>query len=858
MHTDTDKHFIYSCREDFRAGVCRSRGGESCAFDGAMIVLQCIADAAHLVHGPIACFGNSWESRGSVSDKGELHRIAYTTDLSELDIIHGAGEKLLRAIRDIFKKDKPRAVFVYSTCVTGLIGEDMDMVCRTAEKIARVPVIPVHAPGFVGPKNLGNRIAGEALLERVIGTCEPGLATPVDANLIGEYNIAGDLRFIEPLLERAGIRLLSRITGNSRFQEIACAHRAKLNVVSCSRALINVAQGMEDRYGIPYIEVAFFGKTQMAHALRSIAGMLLAHDADVLERVDRLIRDEEDRLMDGLRPYKHLKGKKAVLYTGGVKSWAFVSALMDLGIDVVAVGTKKATAQDEEKIKLLMGPGASLYEKISPSVIRNLMKVHDADILIAGGRNRYLAEKEGFPFVDVNQERHEAYAGYDGFINFARQIAAAIDFYRSGTTKAVASFKPVREGQGRSVIRNPLKHSRSIGAAMAMQGVDRAVAVLHGSQGCTFLGKVLLTRHFREPISMVSTKLFTEDVVMGIDERLEATIREFAEDHAPDMVAVLTTGLTEVQSGDMRFVERGISDLTVDVEFISTPDYEGGLEEGYASVVERLVRRAGSGKPVPGQVNVLAGPQLSPGDVSELRNILEDFHLNPVILPDLSALDGSRSGFSSLTEGGTRFAAIKQMGSSVMTLVIGSLLGDAAALLKNNSGVPYQVFDSLSGLGSSDLFISALSSLTGMEVPDRFTRQRKMLVDGMREAMTAFGRKRLLVAAETDASVAVTRIFREMGASVVQAVIPTEGPGANRIDADEVLVGDYSSLTERADLLVAGSHGELTAKHLGVPHLEWGFPVFERLGSNTDVSVGYRGTLNLINRAGNLINSFSA
>jgi len=47
------------------------------------------------------------------------------------------------------------------------------------------------------------------------------------------------------------------------------AHKAKLNVVVCSRALINIAKGMEQKYGIPYLEVSFFGKTEMTKALRA-------------------------------------------------------------------------------------------------------------------------------------------------------------------------------------------------------------------------------------------------------------------------------------------------------------------------------------------------------------------------------------------------------------------------------------------------------------------------------------------------------------------------------------------------------------------------------------------------------------
>ncbi len=67
----------------------------------------------------------------------------------------------------------PAAVFVYNTCVPALIGDDIEAVCKAAQARWGVPVVPVDAAGFYGTKNLGNRIAGEAMVKYVIGTGEP-------------------------------------------------------------------------------------------------------------------------------------------------------------------------------------------------------------------------------------------------------------------------------------------------------------------------------------------------------------------------------------------------------------------------------------------------------------------------------------------------------------------------------------------------------------------------------------------------------------------------------------------------------------------------------------------------------------
>jgi nitrogenase molybdenum-cofactor synthesis protein NifE len=861
-----DKLTQDGCHAEKKDKLCRSRGGESCAFDGAMIVLQPIADTAHVVHGTIACCGNSWEGRGSLSHAGPLHRMGFTTDLNEMDIVYGAEEKLYRAILETCSGVRPKAVFVYATCVSGLTGEDIEAVCRRAETEAGVRVIPVNAPGFTGPKNLGNRVAGQVLLDHVIGTGEPPFTTEYDVNLIGEYNIAGDLRFVEPAFKAAGIRILARMTGDSSFEEITWAHRARLNLVVCGRALINVASEMERRYGIPFVEVSFFGKTEMSKMLRSIAPLFTVESSHfrLSERIEALIVAEENRITELLKPYEHLRGKKAVLYTGGVKSWSFISALKDLGIEAVAVGTKKSTFEDEEKMKAILGPDAPLIEDVTPKNLIAIFREKGADMLIAGGRNQYLAVKEGIPFVDVNQERHTAYAGYDGLVNLAKDISNSVRFYDKAERATVKSERPAFSA-GKAVVINPLKHSQVLGAAIAFQGIHRAAPVIHGAQGCNFLAKVLLTKHFREPISLVSTKLFTEDVVMGSEGNAGRTMEGIAAKSRPDVIGLLSTGLSEVKGDDISGTVRELQLKHPETRFlyVSTPDYDGGLETGYAKAVEAVVGLAGSGfqsSPSPKHVahegktiNVLAGSHLTPADFTELREIVESFGLRPVILPDLSALDGSRQAFSPLAVGGTTVADIARMDASEFTVAVGLSLEKAAKDFEGRFGIEYRVFEGLAGLQDTDAFMKTLAALSGRGVPERYERQRRMLVDGMRDAHLLYGKKRICIALEPDLSVQFSKWLDEMGTEVSLSVLPNPAHSAERIRSAEVRVGDLFSIEGDFDLLVSNSHAIGTAERLGTGLYQAGFPVYKIFGNTTKVTIGYRGTLDSISDVANAL-----
>jgi nitrogenase molybdenum-cofactor synthesis protein NifE len=873
MVTAIDRLTQDGCSTDDKHKVCRSRGGESCAFDGAMIVLQPIADTAHLVHGPIACCGNSWEGRGTLSSKGVFHTRGFTTDMGEIDIVYGSEEKLLEAIRRTFEAVRPKAIFVYATCVSGMTGEDIDAVCKRAGDELDISVIPVNAPGFVGPKNLGNRIAGEVLLEHVIGTGETPVLTHTDINLIGEYNIAGDLWLVEPLLARAGIRILSKITGDSTFEEITWAHQAKLNVVVCSRALINVAREMKRKYDIPFVEVSFFGSTEIAKALRSIAFTLQSKvgrdEPSLTSAVEDLIKVEEKKLKQQLEPYHHLRGKKAVLYTGGVKSWSFISALLDLGIEIVAVGTKKSTLEDEEKMKEILGPDAPLVEDVTPKNLLRVLKERNADVLIAGGRNQYLAIKEGYPFVDVNQERHTPYAGYPGLVNLAEKISNSLCFYKRSEVIAECGLLNADSKTGiknrQSAIANPksailidpLKHSPSIGAAVALQGIDRALPIIHGAQGCTFLGKVLLTKHFREPISLATSKLFVEDVIMGSEEKLTQAIDGFIEKNKPALIGVLTSGLSEVKGDDVAAVVRRIQSQgsKVKILHIPTPDFDGGLETGYARAVEAVVQSVELGvrSSESRKINILAGSHLTPADFGEIRQIVEAFGLKAIMLPDLSALDGSRQDFSPLAAGGTSMAELTAIADASVTLGLGMSMEPAAKLLQQKFGIGYRMFDSIAGLKDSDLLMHALAEASGRPIPAKYERHRKVLVDVMRDAHIYFGGRKMCIALEPDLAVTTSKWLDEMGATVELAVIPTLSDAADRIRAREVRIGDLYSIKGEYDAIISNSHAEDTASRLGIPLYEMGFPVYKTFGYTSKVTVGYRGTLTMISEMANLL-----
>ncbi|MFQ3626395.1 MAG: bifunctional nitrogenase iron-molybdenum cofactor biosynthesis protein NifEN [Cyanobacteriota bacterium] len=884
-HKKNGKGHNKVCQQQAKPGA--AQGG--CAFDGASIALVPITDVAHLVHGPIACAGNSWGGRGSLSSGRMLYKMGFTTDLSENDIIFGGEKKLYKAIQDVQERYKPAAVFVYSTCVTALIGDDLEAVCKTATENFGLPVVPIQSPGFVGSKNLGNRLAGEALLEYVIGTAEPEYTTPYDINLIGEYNIAGELWGVLPLFEKVGIRVLSKITGDARYREVAYAHRAKLNVMICSKALINLAHKMQERYGIPYIEESFYGVADMNHCLRAIAAKI--GDEAMQARVEAVIAEETAKLNEQLAPYRErLQGKRVVLYTGGVKSWSIISAAQDLGIKVVATSSKKSTEEDKARIKTLLGQDGIMLEKGGAAELLKVIEKTNADMLIAGGRNQYTALKARIPFLHINQERHNPYSGYSGLLEMAKELDESLHSPVWAEVRRQAPWERSDDGIGgwedgeaerpsctippshhptkiiarrKAVAVNPLKQSQPLGAALAFLGIQGAMPLFHGSQGCTAFAKVLLVNHFQEAIPLATTAMSEVSTVLGGDDNVHGGLLTVIQNSQPELVGLFTTGLTETRGDDMQGILRDFHQanpgVTVPIVFASTPDYKGSLEDGFARAVESLVETMPeAGEVNPKQVTLLASAAFGPGDVAELKEIVEDFGLIPIVVPDLStSLDGHLDDADHYTTptGGTTIADLKAVGCSAVTLALGGSMAGAAKILGDRFGTPAQTFAQLTGLSAVDQFLYTLSQISGQPIPDRYLRQRRQVQDAMLDTHFFFGHKKVAIALEPDLLHNIAWWLHSTGAEIQAAITAAPSPLLKNLPIDQVYIGDFEDLEDlggSADLWITNSKARPIARRLGIPLYLHGFPMLEHLGNGHRCTVGYRGTLNLLFAIGNI------
>jgi len=412
------------CEKASAAGAVSQR---ACVFCGSRVVLYPITDALHLIHGPIGCAAYTWDIRGAMSSDRELHRFSFSTDLNETDIIYGGEKKLYKILKELIKKHHPKAAFIYSTCIVGIIGDDVTAVCKKVEQEVGIPVIPVHSEGFKGTKKDGYTAACEAIFKIIRLNQEKTDTIPHSINILGEFNLAGEAWIIKDYYKKMGINVVSTITGDGKIEEIMNSRRAALNVVQCSGSMTKLAQMMEKEYQIPFIRVSYFGLEDMSSALYDVA-KFFGNDSQMLHQAKEIVSAEISSIYPTIEKYgTKLQGKKAAIYVGGAfKAFSLIKALKHLKIDVVLAGSQTGNKEDYKVLREMCDDGTVIVDDSNPIELSKFILEKDVDLFIGGVKERPMAYKLGVGFCDHNHERKIPLAGFIGMENFAKEVYQSV------------------------------------------------------------------------------------------------------------------------------------------------------------------------------------------------------------------------------------------------------------------------------------------------------------------------------------------------------------------------------------------------------------------------------------------------
>ncbi|MFH2067061.1 MAG: nitrogenase component 1 [Pseudomonadota bacterium] len=427
--------------------------------------------------------------------------------------------------------------------------------------------------------------------------------------------------------------------------------------------------------------------------------------------------------------------------------------------------------------------------------------------------------------------------------------------------------------------KNACKLCAPLGASLVFKGIAGAVPLLHGSQGCSTYIRRYLISHYREPIDIACSNFAEETAIFGGGANLKIALQNIHRQYSPSLVGIATTCLSETIGDDVPMFIREYAASHPDESIaplvhVSTPSYQGTHMQGFHNAVLATVKTlAVTGKfSNIGHVNIFPG-MVSPADLRYLKEILIDFNLPFMMLPDYSrTLDGSLwPEYQLIPEGGTTVEMIRCSASAAGSLEFGRILSrekqSAGKWLQEKYGVDCRHLGLPVGITETDRFFQALEVLSGRPTPEKYQEERGRLIDSYVDSHKHVMSAKVAVYGEEDLVVAMTTFFSEIGILPVicasgdrsgylkeelARVFPDDLDQSIRVMDNADFVDIESAVQDaKPDLIVGNSKGYAMSRSLGIPMVRIGFPIHDRVDASRRLHLGYRGTQQLFDRIAN-------
>lgn len=406
---------------------------------------------------------------------------------------------------------------------------------------------------------------------------------------------------------------------------------------------------------------------------------------------------------------------------------------------------------------------------------------------------------------------------------------------------------------------NPFKLSQPMGATLAWLGVNKCMPLMHGALGCASFTKVFYTRHFCEPIAIQTTAVDDVTAVLdGGDYSVVEAINNICKKVTPSLIGLNSTGLTETKGDDLQRITKQVD---IPVVYAHTPDYEGGLESGWAVTTKALIEQlvVEQTTTVPNKLILLPHVSLQPIEVEKIKQFVTDFGFDVLALPDLStSLDGymgEKQG--TLSGGGIEVDDIRTLADAAWMMTVGeSMTCCADALQKKNPNMTHMHFDHLNGLQATDSLVEQLLAIGLVtEPPTQVVRWRQRLQDAMIDSHFSLGQTHIAVALEPDHGIGIVQALQEAGVRCSGFISSVKAEHLKTMDNVTPQIGDLEDLEAlhtNTDLIISNFHAERIAHRHSKAHMLRGFPNWEQVGNTLKNDVLYEGGCYLLFESANL------
>lgn len=437
----------------------------------------------------------------------------------------------------------------------------------------------------------------------------------------------------------------------------------------------------------------------------------------------------------------------------------------------------------------------------------------------------------------------------------------------------------------RAVVINPAKICQPIGAMYATLGINQAVPLVQGSQGCSTYVRYQFNRHFREPVNIAVTSFHEDAAVFGGRKNLIEGLYNLVLRYRPRVIGVVTTCSSETIGDDIEtFVKearkeigRGLGEdilAQVSIVPIHTPSYAGSHVKGYDTASKAYLEYlAAPGQPN-GRLNIIPGI-INPGDIEEIKHLVREMGVDPLVIFDISDTLNApmRLPKPLYPEGGTTAEELKDCANSQGTVALCRHAGGSGAqYLLRKFNLPAVLGPLPVGVANTDTFLENVQKITGAVIPPSVERERGILLDHMADTSQYTVMRRAAIFGDPDIVSAVTRVVCELGmepvvvlsgtaskdfTAEVAGVTAEYGVTPDILSGSDLFAFEQLARERKAEVILGHSKGVDMAKDMRVPLVRVGFPVYDRVGLFRRPIVGYRGTLELMDRIINSILDFA-
>jgi nitrogenase molybdenum-iron protein alpha chain len=404
--------------------------GLQCQEINSMSALMSMEDSVFVVHAPQGCVGCA-SFANDLYRVGQAHRglpiirnaRIIVTNLDEKDIIHGGEGKLREAILIANERYAPKLIFVFASCASGIIGDDIDGVAHSLAGEVGAIVVPIHCEGFKSKVCAsGFDTAFISISKHVL----KGERLPKQKNLVNLFAPTSvsrkDQVEIERMLAVLGLEA-NYLPFYSSLEKLKRIPSAEGSTAICKVFADEFMKELERDYGIPFAHTVMpIGVRNTDKWYRGVAA-LFGKEAEVEE----VIAAEHERVLpqiEGIR--KRLEGKRVFICGGTGRSFAAAALVDDFGMRLVGLETPTYDEDAQLDIEYLNGIHGDFVVDVAnmqPFEQVNLVKKLKPDVFI--GVPTWTA-RLGIPTTHVLDMKRPT-MGYDGILYLGNKIADQIE-----------------------------------------------------------------------------------------------------------------------------------------------------------------------------------------------------------------------------------------------------------------------------------------------------------------------------------------------------------------------------------------------------------------------------------------------